>query len=242
MKKLNSLTIFFPFYNDEGTVKKAIHDAYLYGNKLALKVEVIAIHGGPSKDNTYKEILKQKKTYKDLVIIDKSDNWESYAVIKYGFMKATNEWVFYTDGDLQYNLNDLEKLVKLQQKTGADIANGKKNGRGDNLLRVVLGGSYKIFSKVFFRLPIDDLTCDFRLIRRDYLKKITLEAHDASILLELIKKLEFAGAKFAQIGVGHYNRQYGSTTYNMSKLLKERIIGDLITCYKLFTKNKKTQR
>lgn len=242
MKKLNSLTIFFPFYNDEGTVKKAIHDAYFYGNKLAKKLEVIAIHGGNSKDATFKEILKQKKTYKDLVIIDKSDNWESYAVIKYGFMKASSNWVFYTDGDLQYNLADLEKLVKLQERTGADIANGFKIVRGDNMLRVFLGGSYKIFSKIFFRLPIDDLTCDFRLIRRDFLKKITLEAHDASILLELVKKLEFAGAKFAQIGVGHYNRQYGSTTYNMSKLLKERVIGDLITCYRLISKNNKKQQ
>lgn len=233
MNKLTSLTIFFPFYNDAGTVAQAISQAYKYGRKVTNDLEVIAIHGGKSKDDTYEEIKKQKQKHKDLVIIDKTNNWESYAVIKYGFKRATKDWVFYTDGDLQYHLDELEKLVRIQIKTGADVANGYKINRGDNILRVMLGNCYKALSRIIFKLPIRDLTCDFRLIRRSFLTNIKFQSHDASILLELIKKLQKAEAKFAEIPVNHYKRSYGKSTYPISKLIRERVLGDLKLAGKL---------
>lgn len=227
MKKLKSLTIFFPFYNDAGTVSQTIKDAYRYGTMVTKDLEVIAIHGGDSKDTTWTEILKQKKIHKDLVIIDKHDNHESYAVIKYGFQASTKDWVFYTDGDMQYHLDDLEKLVSIQAKTGADVVNGYKTTRGDSLLRVMMGNMYKRISKTVFKLPIRDLTCDFRLIRRSYLKMISLNATGASILIEMIKKLQMKGATFVETPVNHYSRMYGKSTYTIRKLINERVLGDL---------------
>ncbi len=135
MKKLKSLSIFFPFLNDEQTVKTAINLAYSIGKKLTDDLEVIAINGGKSKDKTFAEIKKQKKNHPDLIIIDKSDNSEGYAVIKYGFTKASKDWIFYTDGDLQYDVRDLKKLVDKQIKTNADVVNGFKDKRSDNFWR-----------------------------------------------------------------------------------------------------------
>ena len=83
MKKLTNLSIFFPFLNDEKTVATAIDLAYSEGKKLTDDLEVIAINGGKSKDNTFLEIKKQKKKHPDLIIIDKTENCEGYAVIKY---------------------------------------------------------------------------------------------------------------------------------------------------------------
>lgn len=233
MKKLKSLSIFFPFYNDAGTVEKAITLAYKIGQRIAQKLEVIAIHGGQSKDNTFGEIKRMKKRYPSLIIVDKTNNWESYAVIKYGFQKANSDFVFYTDGDLQYDLKELEKLVEIQLKKNADVVNGYKRGRGDSLPRVLFGYAYKSLARIFFKLPIRDLTCDFRLIRKSFLKKINLESHDASILLELIKKLEKARAKFVDVPVNHYPRTYGKSAYNLFKLLEERVIGDIKVWIKL---------
>lgn len=227
MKKLSGLTIFFPFYNDAGTVGQAITDAYRYGRELTHDLEVIAIHGGNSKDHTWDTIQKQKRLHKDLIVIDKHDNSESYAVIKHGLYRATKEWVFYTDGDLQYDLSDLKRLVEAHHKTGADVINGYKTQRRDARKRVFLGNLYKRISAVLFRLPIQDLTCDFRLIRRSFLKPIELRAKDASILPELIKKLENQKARFAEIPVRHSPRTYGRSTYTLQKLLRERLIGDL---------------
>jgi glycosyltransferase involved in cell wall biosynthesis len=241
MKKLKSLTIFFPFFNDEGTVKKAIKDAYFYGKKVANKLEVIAIHGGRSKDNTLNEIKKQKNKHLDLIIINKIKNKEGYAVIKHGFKRALGEWIFYTDGDLQYNLKDIIRLVKTQEKTGADVINGYKVKRADNILRDFLGYPYQVLSRHVFKLPIRDLTCDFRLIRNKLIKKIFLKAKDASILTELILKLKSTDAKFAEIPVLHKKRSYGESNYNLFTLFQERVLGDLKTFFlirkKLYNKS-----
>lgn len=227
MRKLSSLTIFFPFFNDEGTVAKSIRDAFEYGRKVTSDLEVIAIHGGMSSDNTHKEILNLQKAYPNLVIVDKRNNQEDYAVIKYGFLNATKDWVFYTDGDQQYHLDDLEKLVQKQEKTDADVVNGFRKNREDSMLRVVFGGLYKYFSRFAYNPPIADLNCDFRLIRRDFLKRFTVEARDSSILLELIKKLQRNRAKFAQVLVEHYPRTYGTSSYSVFSLFIDRLLGDL---------------
>jgi len=226
--KLESLTIFFPFYNDEGTVERQIRLAYDVGKKFAKDLEVIAIHGGNSKDETLQKIKGLKKEYPELILIDKSDNTEGYAVIKYGFRKASKEWVFYTDGDAQYHLEeDLEKLIKKQIKTKADIVNGYKKSREDGFIRTLLGGCYKIFSKKLFNLPIRDVDCDFRLIRKSFLDKFELESTDSTILPELIKKLEISKAKFSEVSVSHYRRAYGKSSYATTALLKEKLIGDI---------------
>jgi hypothetical protein len=122
---------------------------------------------------------------------------------------------------------DLVKLVAKQNATNTDVVNGYKRHRGDTQVRTALGNIYKMLSRDFFRLPIRDTDCDFRLIRKKYLDKINLESTDASILPELIKKLEIAGAKFSEIEVSHYRRIYGKSNYNALSLLKEKLIGDI---------------
>lgn len=238
MKKLSSLTIFFPFYNDEGTVLKQIENAYRVGGTITEDLEVIAIHGGNSKDNTFAEILNAKKFFPNLKIIDKKDNTEGYAVIKYGFFHASKDWVFYTDGDAQYSLDELPLLVNNHSETGADVINGYKTKRGDGFVRFFLGDMYARFSRFIFELPIRDTDCDFRLIKKSYLDKIDLVSTDSSILGELIKKLELVGAKFSEVPVSHFDREYGVSNYTPFDLFREKLLGDL----KLYFKLKKLEK
>lgn len=233
--KLPSLSIFFPFYNDAGTVTQAIDDAFLYGRKVANKLEVIAIHGGNSKDNTYQQILKAKLKHPALIILNKKNNKVGYAVIKEGFKKATQEWVFYTDGDLQYHVKDVLKLVEKQKETSADVVNGYKEQRKElESLRLYTGELYRLFTKNTYRLPIRDLTCDFRLIRRSFLDKIDLTSPNASVLLELILKLQKQKASFANVPVAHNRRRYGKSNYNVLQLMTERIFGDFQVLHKIY--------
>lgn len=231
--KLSSLSIFFPFLNDEGTVKKQIELAYKIGREIAEDLEVIAIHGGNSKDQTFLKIKEMKMEFPELVIVDKSENKEGYAVIKHGFEAATKKWVFYTDGDAQYNLDELPLLVQKQVETGADIVNGYKKKRGDGFIRFFLGDGYAKFSRFIFELPIRDTDCDFRLIRNKFLSEIKLASKNSSILGEMIKKLEIAGAKFVEIPVSHYSREYGKSNYTPWGLFKEKLIGDIVLYFKI---------
>lgn len=221
MPKLESLSIFFPFYNDEKTVAKQIRDAYQFGLQVTSDLEVIAIHGGNSKDKTYQKILEQKRLYPDLRIIDKSDNKEGYAVIKYGFKAAKKDWVFYTDGDSQYRLNELKKLVEKQTQTIADVVNGYKLKRHDSFIRKTIGSVYNLILHKLYPIPISDLDCDFRLMKKSYLNKIRLSSKSGAICLELILKLQNVGATFAEVGVHHYPRAYGkSEFFNFSSIFK----------------------
>jgi glycosyltransferase involved in cell wall biosynthesis len=239
IKKLSSLTIFFPFFNDEGTVCKLITDAYYYGQEVAQDLEVIAIHGGCSKDNTYREILRTKKIFPSLIILNKIKNKDGYAVIRHGFKKASKKWVFYTDGDAQYHLNkDLKRLVDAQNRYEADVVNGYKKKRHDDLVRIFLGKGYAWLCRLVFNLPIRDIDCDFRLIKKNYIQKISLVCRDSSILPELIKKLQFAGAKIKEIPVSHYPRIYGKSNYNIPKLIMVK----LVSGYKLFWMLRKYSR
>lgn len=234
-QKLNSLTIFFPFLNDAGTVKKQIDDAYYYGQKVAKSLEVIAIHGGASKDDTFEQIKQAQKRHRSLKIVDKTDNKEWYAVIKHGFYNTTKEWVFYTDGDRQYQLNELAKLVQKQIRTGADVINGYKTNRDDGFFRWFMGEAYRLFTLLIYKMPIRDLDCDFRLIRAKLLKDIRFESLDSSILLELIGKLRAEGAKFVEVPVSHYPRVYGKSNYPVFRLFAEKLIGD----FRIYGKLKK---
>lgn len=236
MQKLKSLSIIIPFFNDEATVSRQLTYAYSIGENVSNKFEIIAIHGGNSIDNTYSEIIKMKLIYPDLKILNKKNNQEGYAVIKYGFKEARYDWLFYTDGDAQYHIEeDLVKLIEKYFKTGADVINGYKIKRHDNLIRVILGNIYALLTKKIFGLPIRDVDCDFRLIKRKVLNKINLESKDSSILPEMIYKLNLVGAKFAEVPISHYSRIYGKSNYSTFGLIKEKIIGD----FKLFLKLKK---
>ena len=93
-------------------------------------------------------------------------------------------------------------------------------------MRTLLGDLYARLSSWIFKLPIRDTDCDFRLIRKSFLDKITLESHDASILPELVKKLQLAGAKFAEVPVSHYEREYGTSSYTALGLTIEKLVGD----------------
>lgn len=231
--KLPSLSIFFPFMNDAGTVQEQIDAAYKIGGMLTDSLQVIAVHGGASIDNSFEEIQRMKVVYPSLVIVDKTDNWEGYAVIKYGFAACTNEWIFYTDGDAQYSLDELPLLVNRQFETNADVVNGYKKRRADGFIRALLGNIYAKLSTFIFELPVRDTDCDFRLVRKTVIDKITLESHDSSILAEMLKKLELMGAKFAEIPVSHFDRKYGTSNYKFFDLLKEKLLGDLILYKKM---------
>jgi putative flippase GtrA len=231
--KINSLTIFFPFYNDEGTVLKQIRDAYEYGSKFTDDLEVIALHGGNSRDGTWDAIIAASKIYPNLKIVNKNDNKEGYAVIKHGFYASSKEWVFYTDGDAQYHLDDLEKLINKLFESNADIINGYKIQRDDNIFRIVGGNIYATFSTFIFDLPIRDTDCDFRLMKKSFIDKITFNSTDASILPEMIKKLELEGARFVEVPVNHYKRIYGESNYTTWMLFKEKLMGDITLYFKL---------
>lgn len=228
--RLSSLTIVLPFYNDAGTVNQMISDAYTIGARVTNQLTVIAIHGGASTDDTYTQILRAQSIHPDLQILDESRTDAGYAVIVAGLKLARTEWVFYTDGDAQYHLDDLTKLVQTQMQTGALVINGYKLRRHDLPHRIYLGALYALLVKYLLRLPIRDPHCDFRLIHTSLLTSWTPRAKGAAFIQDLIIHLKQQTPLWAEVGVHHYSRSYGRSNYSVFQLMRETIRGILQFC------------
>jgi glycosyltransferase involved in cell wall biosynthesis len=132
--------------------------------------------------------------------------------LRSGFAASTKDLVFYTDGDGQYDVKEMPLLVMLLSPD-VDFVNGVKMTRQDPGYRVFAGNLHKFFTRWMFWLPVTDVDCDFRLVRRTILERIRLTSDSGSICPELVKKSERAGATFREVSVHHYARRSGGSQF-----------------------------
>ena len=199
-----------PFYNDAGTVKRMISEAYYYGTKLTNDLEVIAVNDG-SADHTLRELKQMRKQFPTLKIIFHKSNRGYGGALRSGIANTTKNWVFYTDGDAQYHFDELEKLWLVRKD--CDVVNGYKLHRSDNLIRKVVGSLYSRAVKKIFKTAIKDIDCDYRLMKGEIIRSLELNCYSGAITVELVKKLYLKTTNFKEVGVNHYSRVYGRSTF-----------------------------
>jgi glycosyltransferase involved in cell wall biosynthesis len=140
-----------------------------------------------------------------------------------GFAAATKEWVFYTDGDAQYDPAELALLWD-RLAPGVDVVNGYKVSRSDPLHRKIIGRVYHYLVKLLFGLRIRDVDCDFRLMRRAIFDRVRLEKNSGVICLEMMKKIQDAGFRVAEVPVHHFHRAYGrSQFFNFRRIARTAV-------------------
>jgi glycosyltransferase involved in cell wall biosynthesis len=218
--RLTSLTIFFPCYNDGGTIATMIVRAMQAGPLVSDDFEILVINDG-SEDDSALILAEMQRLYPKNVRVMQEGSPSGYGgVLRKGFAAAGKDWIFYTDGDAQYDPRELRLLV---DALGPDIdmVNGYKIKRRDPLVRVWIGLAYQYFVKLVFGLTIRDVDCDFRLMRRDIFAKVKLESNSGTITFEMVKKVQDAGFRIAEAPVSHYYRQYGiSQFFNLPRVVR----------------------
>lgn len=211
MPKKPSISVFFPCYNDSKSIGPLIQSAFITLKKIADKYEVIVIEDC-STDNSQNILKNYQKKNKKLKVIYHEKNLGYGGALKDGFKNAKYDLIFYTDGDGQYDVKELPILVELMTKE-VNFINGVKSSRQDPTYRVVAGNLYSFIARWMFWLPIVDVDCDFRLIRKSLVRKITLKNNSGAICIELVKKAQRAGGKFRQVSVNHYERKHGTSQF-----------------------------
>ena len=208
---IKSLTAFFPCYNDGGTIASMVVLMDQTLKNLTDDYEILVIDDGSSDHS--REILRELQCrYNRLRVILHEKNQGYGAALKTGFASATKEWIFYTDGDFQYDVTELQRLLGAAHH-GIDVVNGYKVSRSYPLHRRVIGRIYHWTMKLIFGLAIRDVDCDFRLIRKKVFRNIALEHNSGVICVEMVKKLQDAGCQFAEVPVSHYFRVYGKSQF-----------------------------
>jgi 4-amino-4-deoxy-L-arabinose transferase-like glycosyltransferase len=222
---VTSISAFFPCYRDEATIVNVVRRVTDAFDQLGVDGDVTVINDA-SPDNAASVLERLTHEEPRLRVVTHAQNRGYGGALQSGFAAATAEWVFYTDGDGQYDPGELVELVH-RVHDDVDVVQGYKLIRADNVARRVIGRIYHRVVSVVFGLSLRDTDCDFRLIRRRVLDQFSLDSTSGVICVELVRKLELAGARFEQVGVHHYPRTSGHSTFfrprNVAKTLVDLV-------------------
>ena len=207
-----SISVFFPCYNDAGTISAMVIRALQTLREITDNYEIIVVNDGSVDDSP--QILGELSCImpSEFRLITHEKNAGYGGVLRSGIAAAKKEWIVYTDGDAQYDARELKVLVE-KISDDVDFVNGWKIKRRDPFHRIVIGVLYQYFIKLIFGLKIRDVDCDFRLMRREIFDVVKLESDTGTITFEMIKKVQDAGYRFAEVPVHHYYRQYGESQF-----------------------------
>ena len=214
------LSVFFPAYNDSGTIASLVIRAVQVAAELTPDFEVIVINDG-SSDATPQILDELAAIYPGIVRIVHHQRNRGYGgALRSGFATATKDLVFYTDGDAQYDPAEMADLWA-HMAPEVDWVNGYKISRSDPAHRIVIGRVYHHVVKLLFGFTVRDVDCDFRLIRRRVFEVVRLEKDSGVICLEMMKKIQDAGFRIAEVPVHHYHRAYGrSQFFNVPRIFR----------------------
>jgi glycosyltransferase involved in cell wall biosynthesis len=213
------LSVFFPAYNDSGTIASLVITALRTARTLTKDFEIIIVNDG-SADSTAEIANELARTYPEVRVVHHDKNRGYGGALRTGFASATRDLIFYTDGDAQYDPAEMAVLWEAFNES-VDLVNGYKISRSDPLHRIVIGRIYHHAVKLLFGLRVSDVDCDFRLMRRTIFDRVMLEKNSGVICLEMMKKIQDAGYRISEVPVHHYHRAHGrSQFFNFRRLFK----------------------
>jgi glycosyltransferase involved in cell wall biosynthesis len=216
------LSIFFPAYNDSGTIASLVIAARQAARTLTSDFEIIIVNDG-SADATPEIAEELARTYPEVRVVHHPRNRGYGGALRTGFREARKDLIFYTDGDAQYDPSELVNLwPHLSEEV--DLVNGYKISRSDPLHRIVIGRLYHYTVTRLFGIGVRDVDCDFRLMRRSIFDRVTLAHNSGVICLEMMKKITDAGFRIREVPVHHYHRAYGrSQFFNFRRIFRTAV-------------------
>lgn len=210
------ISFFFPACNEEETVEELARRADKVLRELASEYEVIIVDDG-STDQTAEIADRLADENRCIRVIHHPVNKGYGHALRSGFSAAVYDYIFYTDGDLQFDVAELSKLVPLIED--AAIVSAYKIRRMDGWERKIVSWVYNTSLKLFFGLRIIDVNCGFKLYRREVFEQITLNSTRGLIDAEILLKAKKAGFRIVQTGVTHYQRRTGGSRYRIREIV-----------------------
>ena len=201
-----SISVFFPCYNEQENVGWTVEKALEALEKLNADFEVIIVDDG-SSDGTGQiadEIAGRDSRVK---VVHHEGNLGYGAALQSGFKAATKELVFYTDGDGQFDINEMPPLLALMEQY--DIVSCYRLNRRDSIIRKINGWCWTRLACLMFGLKVRDIDCAFKLYKKEIFDKIELSSTSALIDAEILARAARKGYRITQKGVRHYPRTAG---------------------------------
>jgi len=210
-KRLPGISICYPCLNDLGTIGTLVLLAGKVAAQVADDYEIVVVDD-ESADGS-RELLGDLAAADPRVRVLFNERNQGYGrTIARLLREARMPYVFYTDGDGQYDVRELPLLVE-RIDAATRVVNGYKITRSDPWFRIVLGRVYHYTARLLFGLKVRDVDCDFRLFDAAVLRGIELGCAGGAVCVELVMKIERNGHSIAQVPVHHYFRTYGRSQF-----------------------------
>ena len=206
-----SVSIFYPCYNDWGSMGSMVLLTIQTAEALGLDYDLTIIDDG-SAPHTADLLRALEQHFPDVRIVRHDKNRGYGGALRSGFAAATKEWIFYTDGDAQYDVRELKLLLE-HASPDVDVVQGYKIERHDPLHRIIIGRIYHWLIRLSFGLKLRDVDCDFRLMRRVIFDKVELTSDSGVICAEMMTKIQRAKFRIVEVPVHHFHRAHGKSQF-----------------------------
>jgi glycosyltransferase involved in cell wall biosynthesis len=208
--KTFSLSVFFPAYYDEKNIGKVTEGALRAIREMGIETFEIVIVEDGSPDRTGEVADELAAAHPNVRVIHHPKNMGYGAALKTGFTSARHDWVFYTDGDNQFDLQELKKFVALTPYT--DIVAGFRINKQYSTYRKITSWVYNLVLRLLFDIRDRDVDCAFKIFRRELFDRIAIESKDAFIDAEIAIKARLLNYSSTEVGVTHLPRVDGVST------------------------------
>lgn len=226
----NKLSVFFPMWNEEDYIERAIDAAreecedLLAGNDIADYELIVIDDASTDRTNEIAEHLAANDPR--IKVVRHPENRKLGGSMKSGYAAATGDVVLYTDADLPFDMHDVHKAMRLMRYYDADIVSAYRFDRtGEGYVRTVYSFFYNMMVRVLFGTRKRDINFAFKLCRTRIFDHVELKSEGSFIDAELVVKAEKYGYSVIQFGVDYFPRTRGVSTLSspsvIMKILRE---------------------
>lgn len=229
--KKPSVVIFFPVYCDEGTVRTVAMKSLKVLQRIASKYKVIIVDdASPDRSGVIADEIAAE--YPDVLVLHHERNLGYGAAVRTGFKLANEldyDWICFTDGDDQYDVNELCHMSKLFHHY--DLIITFRYSRIYGATRIFISYVYNLVVRFLFRSPFRDHSSGLKAIRSCVIKELTVCSNSPFVGAEIIIKTMVRGYPIGEVGIRTYPRTFGeSHSTSMANILLS--IQDMFRIYK----------
>ena len=204
-----SISVFFPCYNEAGSIEKLVEKTVDMMEKLSADYEIIIVDDG-STDQTNQIAGKLTNTNERIRMVTHQTNAGYGTALRSGFNAATKELIFYTDGDAQFDIEELNGILPMIGN--CDIVSCFRLQRCEGLVRKLNAWCWGKLVCILFAMDLRDIDCAFKLYKRSIFENIDIKSTGALIDTEILARAIRKGYTVTQHGVHHYPRTHGRQT------------------------------
>jgi glycosyltransferase involved in cell wall biosynthesis len=227
------LTVFFPMWNEEAYIDRALGAAREACETLVAEGEIadyeLLVVDDASTDATGRLADAFAAADRHVRVVHHPVNRKLGGSLKTGFAESRGDLILYSDADLPFDMDELVKACRVMRHYDADIVSAYRLDRtGEGYVRTIYSTIYNGLVRLLFGVRMRDINFAFKLCRRQVLEEITLASEGSFIDAELIVRAMRHGHRVVQFGVDYFPRTRGVSTLSspavIRKLLQEMMM------------------